>query len=71
MRIKMFSMFALAVASAFAGELDNGLLRGSTDKRAIDYAPGEEMTFTLKLDKIEKLPEGQHRMFRCEDIVNA
>ncbi len=59
MRFKMFSAFALAAASAFAGELDNGLLRGSTNKRAIDYAPGEEMVFTLKLDKIEKLPEGK------------
>ncbi len=59
MRFKMFSAFALAAASLLAGELDNGLLRGSTNKRAIDYAPGEEMVFTLKLDKIEKLPEGK------------
>ena len=59
MKIRMFSMFALAVASVFAGELDNGLLRGATDKRAIDYAPGEPMTFTLKLDGVKKLPEGQ------------
>ena len=41
MKIKVFSMFALAAAAVFAGELDNGLLRGATDKRAIDYAPGE------------------------------
>ena len=59
MKIRMFSMFALAVASVFAGELDNGFLRGATDKRAIDYAPGEPMTFTLKLDGVKKLPEGQ------------
>lgn len=58
MKLKMMSMFALAVASAFAGELDEGLLRGKTDKRAIDYAPGEKMTFTLALDRIEKLPPG-------------
>ena len=52
------SVFALAVA-ALAGDLDNGILRGATDKRAIDYAPGEEMTFTLGLENIPKLPEGQ------------
>ena len=58
MRSVLFFLCAWAVASVFAGELDNGLLRGSTDKRPIDYAPGEEMTFTLRLDRIEKLPAG-------------
>ncbi|MGN0847908.1 MAG: acetylxylan esterase [Kiritimatiellia bacterium] len=59
MRIRLFSAFALAAAAVFAGELDNGLLRGSTNKRAIDYKPGEEMVFTLKFDRIEKLPAGE------------
>ncbi len=58
MRFTLFSAFALAAASVFAGELDKGLLRGSTNKRAIDYAPGEEMVFTITLDRIEKLPAG-------------
>lgn len=52
------SLFVLA-AAAFAGELDNGILRGATDKRAIDYAPGEEMTFTINLEQVQKLPEGK------------
>ena len=52
------SMFLLA-AAAFGGDLDNGVLRGATDKRAIDYAPGETMTFTLNLENVPKLPEGQ------------
>ena len=52
------SMFVLA-AAAFAGELDNGILRGATNKRAIDYAPGEEMTFTINLEQVQKLPEGK------------
>lgn len=59
MKKTFFSLFAMAVSVIFAGELDNGLLRGSTNKRAIDYAPGEEMVFTLSLDRIEKLPAGE------------
>ncbi len=57
-KISLFSAAALAAFAALAGGLDNGLLRGTTNKRAIDYAPGEEMVFTLKLDQVETLPEG-------------
>ena len=32
--------FALAAAAAFAGELDNGFLKGVTDKEKPFYAPG-------------------------------
>ena len=53
----------LTVASAVsllafgAGPLDNAVLHGVTDKeRAIDYAPGEEMTFTLSLQGAEAFP---------------
>lgn len=56
--IAFVSAFALA-AALFAGELDNGVLHGDTDKRAIDYAPGETMTFTIKLARVEKLPAGE------------
>ncbi len=55
---KLFFLAFAASAAVFAGELDKALLRGSTDKRAIDYAPGEEMVFTLKLDRVQKLPAG-------------
>ena len=59
MRLNVFSMFALAAASLFAGDLDNGLLRGRTDRERPYYEPGETMTFTLKLDRIQKFPEGK------------
>ena len=54
-----------AVASAFAvsaaGELDDAVLHGETDKaRAIDYKPGETMTFTLRLQGAKSLPEGEY-----------
>lgn len=47
-----------AVGTSFAvGELDGARLHGATDKaRAIDYAPGEEMVFTLTLEGVERLP---------------
>ena len=51
--------FALAAAVAFAGELDNGFLKGVTDKEKPFYAPGEEMTFTLRLEGIKAFPPGE------------
>ena len=37
------------------------MLHGETDKaRAIDYAPGEEMTFTLSLQGAEKFGAGEY-----------
>ena len=51
--------FALAAAAAFAGELDNGFLKGVTDKEKPFYAPGETMTFTLRLEGIKAFPPGE------------
>ena len=57
--------FVMTVASAFAalaaGELNKAVLHGETDKeRAIDYAPGETMTFTLSLQGAEKFADGEY-----------
>ena len=49
----------LAAAAAFAGELDGGFLKGVTDKAKPFYAPGEEMTFTLRLEGIKAFPPGE------------
>ena len=44
-----------------AGPLDDAVLHGETDKaRAIDYGPGEEMTFTLTLRDAKAFAEGQY-----------
>lgn len=54
------TMLAAAVAFA-AGPFENAVLHGETDKaRAIDYAPGEEMTFTLTLQGAEAFAEGAY-----------
>ena len=57
-------MMALSVATAFglyAGPFDKAVLHGDTDKeRAIDYAPGEEMTFTLSLQNADKVADGEY-----------
>ena len=53
------AFFAIGAAQfAFAaGELEDAVLHGETDKpRAIDYKPGEEMTFTLSLQRVKELP---------------
>ena len=43
------------------GPLDRAVLHGETDKaRAIDYAPGEEMAFTLTLLGAEPFEEGEY-----------
>ena len=52
------AFLAACAAGATAGELDDGVLRGSTDKGMLSYAPGEEMVFTLTLDRVAKLPPG-------------
>ena len=49
----------LAAVAAFAGELDGGFLKGVTDKAKPFYAPGEEMTFTLRLEGIKAFPPGE------------
>lgn len=41
----------------FAGPFDTAVLHGETDKEcAIDYAPNEEMTFTISLDGATEFP---------------
>ncbi len=60
MNIKRAAFGFLALASAaFAGELDNGFLKGVTDKEKPFYAPGETMTFTLRLEGIKAFPPGE------------
>ena len=52
---------ALGTALFAAGELDDAVLHGETDKaRAIDYAPGETMTFTLTLQRAKPFPDGAY-----------
>jgi cephalosporin-C deacetylase len=55
LKMKMLTGLFLAAmaASAFAGELDNALLKGRTDKDPVLYKPGETMTFTLNAEKIQ------------------
>ena len=49
--------FAAAWTVQAAGELEDAVLHGETDKaRAIDYKPGETMTFTLQLQGVKSLP---------------
>lgn len=44
-----------------AGPFENAVLHGETDKaRAIDYAPGEEMVFTLSLQGAEAFGDGEY-----------
>ena len=58
-RIIMSAAWTFAVLAVAGGPLDKGRLHGTTDKRAIDYAPGEEMTFTLTLEDVSELPPGE------------
>ena len=54
-------MLSLGAAAALAGELDSAVLHGETDKaRAIDYAPGEEMVFTISLQGAKEVPAGKY-----------
>ena len=61
-RIYASFVAALAAFTAFsAGELDDAVLHGDTDKeRAIDYRPGEPITFTLRMQGVESVPEGRY-----------
>ena len=59
--MKRISVAVLAFCAVLgllgAGELDNAVLHGETDKpRAIDYKPGETMTFTLQVQGVKALP---------------
>ena len=49
-----------ATGGASAGPLEKALLHGETNKRAIDYAPGEEMVFTLSLRDAQPFPDGKY-----------
>ncbi len=52
---------AFATGLFAANELDKAVLHGETDKeRAIDYAPGETMTFTLTLKDAKPFAEGEY-----------
>jgi len=56
----MLTVLSLSL-SAVAGPFDSACLHGETDKaRAIDYAPGEEMVFTLSIQGAEAFGEGQY-----------
>ena len=55
------ALVAIGMGVFAAGELDNAVLHGDTDKaRAIDYAPGETMTFTLKLQGAKPFADGEY-----------
>ena len=55
--IMLFSAIVAAVGLFAAGELDDAVLHGDADReRAIDYKPGETMTFTLTLQGVKQLP---------------
>ena len=64
MNSRMFLVAALAAAlssAVSANELDEAVLHGETDKpRAIDYKPGETMTFTLSLRGAGRLERGKY-----------
>ena len=55
-------VLAFSAATAFAaGELDEAVLHGETDKeRAIEYAPDEKMVFTLSLQGAKPFGEGEY-----------
>ena len=61
-RIVIAVALALSAATAFAaGELDEAVLHGETDKeRAIEYAPDEKMVFTLSLQGAKPFGEGEY-----------
>ena len=52
-----FAAVVAAYAACAEGELDAAVLHGETDKaRAIDYKPGETMTFSLSLQGVDSVP---------------
>jgi hypothetical protein len=57
----MVACAGLGVSAFAAGPLDRAVLHGETDKeRAIDYKEGEEMVFTLTLQRAEAFKEGDY-----------
>jgi len=50
---------AVAEGARTSGELDNGFLKGVTDREKPFYAPSETMTFTLRLEGIKAFPPGE------------
>ncbi len=56
---KLIAIASMAAMAAFAGELDNGFLKGATDKDKPFYAPGEQITFTMRLEGIKAFPPGE------------
>ena len=61
MKKLMLVLSATAVCGLFAGPFDKAVLHGDANKvRAIEYAPGEEMTFTLSLQGAEKVADGEY-----------
>ena len=63
--------FAAAWTVQAAGELEDAVLHGETDKaRAIDYKPGETMTFTLQLQGVKSIPPDTYLKFWRTDPAN-
>lgn len=61
MKRLMLTFSAFAAFGLYAGPFDKAVLHGDTDKeRAIDYKPGEEMTFTLALQGAEKVADDEY-----------
>ena len=61
MKKLMLVLSATAACGLFAGPFDKAVLHGDANKvRAIEYAPGEEMTFTLSLQGAEKVADGEY-----------
>ena len=55
--IRTMAVFvAMSMLSAFGGLLDNAWLKGTTNKNPLEYKPGEEMVFTLTLQRVESIP---------------
>ena len=60
-RIAALALVSGLCVQANGGPFDKAVLHGETDKeRAIDYAPGEQMVFTLSLQGAEDFAEGDY-----------
>ena len=54
-------VFALTLATAFAGPLDKAWIKGTTDKDPLTYKSGEQIVFTLTpMDIGADLPQGEY-----------
>ena len=61
MKAALLVVVLCALPARAASELDEAVLHGETDKeRAIDYKPGETMTFTLRVQGAKSVPEGEY-----------